>query len=237
VDHSRDRSRLCSFPSVARSQRLLSDSEVPVFEVRIHGRGGQGVVTAAEMLSIAGFIEGLWAQAFPSFGSERMGAPVVAFCRLDEGEIRSREPISEPDALIIQDPTLLHQVRVFDGLKPNGFVLINSKRSLGELGIEEFLSKLPASNVVAIPATELAMKHVGRPLPNAVLLAGFCAVTRRIRLESVEAAITQKFPAAVAQRNIAAAREAYALVAGLAGAAQGTPQGSGGSAGRKPQPC
>ncbi|MBL9119074.1 MAG: 2-oxoacid:acceptor oxidoreductase family protein [Phycisphaerae bacterium] len=194
-----------------------------MFEVRIHGRGGQGVVTAAEMLSIAGFTEGLWAQAFPSFGSERMGAPVTAFCRLDEREIRSREPVNTPDALIIQDPTLLHQVKVFDGLAKNGYVLINSKRSLAELGIAEFLAGLPAANVMAIPATELAIKHVGRPLPNAVLLAGFCAVTGRIRLASVEAAIRKKFPTAVAERNIAAAREAFAMVSEARGG-QGTQQ-------------
>ncbi|PIX74739.1 MAG: 2-oxoacid:acceptor oxidoreductase, partial [Rhodocyclales bacterium CG_4_10_14_3_um_filter_68_10] len=83
-----------------------------MFQVRIHGRGGQGVVTGAEMLSVAAFLEGEYAQAFPSFGSERTGAPVVAFCRIDRKEIRLREPIIEPDALIIQDPTLLHQVDV-----------------------------------------------------------------------------------------------------------------------------
>ena len=88
-----------------------------MFQVRIHGRGGQGVVTAAEMLSIAAFEEGRHAQAFPSFGSERTGAPVVAFCRIADKEIRLREPIMEPDALIIQDPTLLYQVDVFSGLK------------------------------------------------------------------------------------------------------------------------
>ncbi len=87
-----------------------------MFQIRIHGRGGQGVVTAAEMLSVAAFLEGRHAQAFPSFGSERTGAPVVAYCRLDDREIRLREPINEPDAIIIQDPTLLHQVDVFEGL-------------------------------------------------------------------------------------------------------------------------
>ena len=97
-----------------------------MFQVRFHGRGGQGVVTAAEMLSIAAFEEGRHAQAFPSFGSERMGAPVVAFCRIADKEIRLREPIMEPDALIIQDPTLLHQVDVFSGLKKGGYILILS---------------------------------------------------------------------------------------------------------------
>src|SRR5690348_1607965 len=97
-----------------------------MFQVRIHGRGGQGVVTAAELLSVAAFSEGRHAQAFPTFGSERTGAPVVAFCRIDDREIRLREPISEPDALIVQDPTLLHQVDLFAGLDPTGYLLINT---------------------------------------------------------------------------------------------------------------
>ena len=91
-----------------------------MFQIRIHGRGGQGVVTAAEMMSIAAFQKGHHAQAFPSFGSERTGAPVVAYCRVDDKEIRLREPILEPDAVIIQDPTLLFSVDVFQGLKKTG---------------------------------------------------------------------------------------------------------------------
>ena len=87
-----------------------------MFQVRIHGRGGQGVVTAAELLSMAAFAEGRHAQAFPSFGSERMGAPVVSFCRIDDRPIRTREPVMAPDALVIQDVTLIHQVDLFAGL-------------------------------------------------------------------------------------------------------------------------
>ena len=101
-----------------------------MFQIRIHGRGGQGVVTAAEMLSIAAFLEGKDAQAFPSFGSERMGAPVVAFCRISEKEIRSREPILNPDAVIIQDKTVIESARAFDGIVDNGFVLINSPEDI-----------------------------------------------------------------------------------------------------------
>lgn len=182
-----------------------------MFEVRIHGRGGQGVVTAAELLSVAGFIEGLWAQAIPSFGSERMGAPVVSFCRLNDREIRAREPITTPDAVVIQDPTLLHQVRVFEGLSPTGYVLINSTRSPDQLGIEEFLRSLPPGHARTLAATDLALRHVGRPVPNAVLLAGLCAITGALRLDSVEAAIRQKFRGDVGERNVAAAREAYSL--------------------------
>lgn len=123
-----------------------------MFEVRLHGRGGQGVVTAAEMLSVAGFAEGHWTQAIPSFGSERMGAPVVAFCRLHDREVRAREPITNPDALVILDPTLLHQVKVFEGLSPSGYVLINSTRTPDELGIAEGLATLPAGRVATTPA-------------------------------------------------------------------------------------
>ena len=115
-----------------------------MFQVRIHGRGGQGVVSGAELLSVAAFLEGRYAQAFPSFGSERMGAPVMAFCRIDDREIRLREPVLEPDALIIQDATLLHQVDLFTGLRPDGYILLNSTRSFDELGLSEFASAVPA---------------------------------------------------------------------------------------------
>jgi pyruvate ferredoxin oxidoreductase gamma subunit len=184
-----------------------------LFQVRIHGRGGQGVVSAAEMLSIAAFAEGRHAQAFPSFGSERMGAPVMAFCRIDTREIRLREPVVRPDALIIQDPTLLHQVDLFSGLAPAGFVLINSTRGFEELGIGEVVERLPAGHVKSVPATDLAIAHVGRPVPNAALLGGFAAVTGVIGIESVLAAIRGKFPGRVGEGNAAAARAAYDAVA------------------------
>ncbi len=184
-----------------------------MFEVRFHGRGGQGVVTAAELLSIAGFVEGYWAQAIPSFGSERMGAPVVAFCRLHDREIRAREPITNPDAVIIQDPTLLLQVKVLEGLSPKGFVLINSTRTPDRLGIDDVLRVLPAGHARTLPATDLALRHIGRPVPNAALLAGLCAMTGLLRLDSVLSAIRQRFKGDMGERNVAAAREAFALCA------------------------
>ena len=180
-----------------------------MFEIRLHGRGGQGVVTAAELLSVAAFDEGKYAQAFPSFGSERMGAPVVSFCRIDDQAIRLREPILEPDALIIQDPTLLHSIDLFAGLKPDGYVLINSTRTFEELGIAELAARYPAHHVCDVGATEIAMKHVGRPLPNAALLGGFAAITKLLALDAVTKAIGEKFPGPVGEANIAAAREAY----------------------------
>ena len=183
-----------------------------MFEIRIHGRGGQGVVTAAEMLSIAAFEENHHAQAFPSFGSERTGAPVVAYCRIDEKEIRLREPIMRPDALIVQDPTLLRQIDVFAGLKDNGFVLINTKNSFAELGLSELAARWPVDRLCALPATDLALKHVGRPVPNVPLLAGFAALSGSIKLESVCLAINARFSGKVAQGNVAAATEAYETV-------------------------
>ncbi len=180
-----------------------------MFEIRIHGRGGQGVVTGAELLSVAAFDEGKHAQAFPSFGSERMGAPVVSFCRVDDQEIRLREPILEPDALIIQDPTLLHSIDLFSGLNPEGYILINSTRSFEELGIADLAKRFPPHHVCDVGATELAVKHVGRPLPNAALLGGFAAITKVISFDSVADAIRERFPGPVGDANVAAAREAY----------------------------
>jgi pyruvate ferredoxin oxidoreductase gamma subunit len=183
-----------------------------MFQIRIHGRGGQGVVTAAEILSMAAFKDGKYAQAFPSFGSERMGAPVMAFCRIDDKEIRLREPVMEPDVLIIQDPTLLHQVELFAGLKPSGYVLINSTQTLDRLGIGEFLSALPEGHVWTVPASDIAMKYVGRPLPNAALIGGFAAMTGQLKLASVQAAIHEKFLGCISELNAAAAAEAYAFI-------------------------
>jgi len=184
-----------------------------VFEVRIHGRGGQGVVTAAEMLSVAAFDEGKEALAFPTFGSERTGAPVTAFCRIAERPIRSREPIVEPDALIVQDPTLLHQVDVFGGVGPDAYVLINTGRGLDELGLEGYVAgRFRPERVVTVPATDLAREHLGRPLPNAALLGAFAALTGVVSVESVAAAIRERFSGATAEGNVAAALAAAGAV-------------------------
>lgn len=183
-----------------------------MFQVRIHGRGGQGVVTAAELLSVAAFVEGHHAQAFPTFGSERTGAPVVSFCRIADEPIRVREPIAEPDALIVQDPTLLHQVDLFAGLGPDGYILINSLRSFEELGIGELLGRFRRERLLTVPATDLAREHLGRPLPNAALLGGFSALTGRVSIESVARAIREHFPGRVGEGNVAAAEAAFGYV-------------------------
>ncbi|MDR1267093.1 MAG: 2-oxoacid:acceptor oxidoreductase family protein [Holosporales bacterium] len=185
-----------------------------MFQIRVHGRGGQGVVTAADLLATAAFLEGKHAQAFPSFGSERMGAPVVAFCRIASSEIRLREPILEPDALIIQDATLFSSVAVFDGLSSCGYVLINSKRSPKEMGIGPSLEAFPSDHVLHLDAADIARQHIGRPIPNAVLLGAFAAQTGLLALESVKAAISEKFPGTMGEKNNAAAAFAYEQVRG-----------------------
>lgn len=178
-----------------------------MFQIRIHGRGGQGVVTAAEMLSIAAFFEKKYAQAFPSFGSERMGAPVVSFCRISDKEIRLREPIDDPDVVIVQDATLIGTVNVFNGLKKGGCAILNSSKKASEIpGVPEGIK------LITVPASEIAIQHVGRPIPNAVLLGSFAAISDTILIDSVYEAIKQKFKGEICDKNISAAKAAYESV-------------------------
>ena len=171
-----------------------------MFQIRFHGRGGQGVVTAAELLAVAAFHDGRHAQAFPVFGSERTGAPVMAFCRVDDHSIRTREPVMRPDALVIQDATLLHAVDVFAGFA-DGPVLVNTSRDL----------KVPG-RLIKVGATELAREHLGRPMPGAPMLGALVAATGAASLDALELAIRERFGGTVADGNVAAARAAYDAV-------------------------
>ena len=183
-------------------------------DVRIHGRGGQGVVTAAELLSLAAFDQGLHAQALPSFGSERTGAPVVAFCRIDERPIRSHDPVDHPDLVVLQDPTLLHTGDVLVGLADDGVVVVNSSRTPAELA-GAGLDLQSGQRVVTVPATELSRELLGRPLPNTALLGAVAAVTGVVSLEAVRGAIRQRFasrPGSVIAANIRLAEDAHAVV-------------------------
>jgi pyruvate ferredoxin oxidoreductase gamma subunit len=169
-------------------------------------------VTAAELLSVAAFLEDKHSQAFPMFGSERTGAPVVAFCRFALEPIRLREPIVEPDALIVQDPTLLHQVDLFGGVGPDAFVLVNTSRNADELGLGDFLQRYRPERVSTVPATELAREHLGRPLPNAALLGAFAALTGELGIAAIVDAIRDRFPGRLGEGNAAAAQAAHDLV-------------------------
>lgn len=198
--------------------------------VRFHGRGGQGVVTAAELLSVAAFIEGHHAQAFPSFGSERAGAPVVAFCRISDRPIRTRAPIVAPDVVIVQDLTLVHQLDLCSGLPDDGYLLVNSgraptgERPLGHVpALADVAARLRPDRVAAVGATDLAQQHIGRPVPNAVLLGALAALTGIVGIDAVAAAIAERFEGAVAGGNQAAARAAYDAVAPAAPATAARP--------------
>lgn len=193
-----------------------------LYQVRLHGRGGQGVVTAAELIASAAIADGKYAQAFPSFGSERTGAPVAAYCRIDDKPIRSREPVSDPDAVLVLDATLSRLGFVFDGLKPGGTVFINAAivdavtdGTVLDNGAAPTAAvrapMLSAVRVRTLPATEIARERIGRPLPNAAMVGAFAA-TGVVSLASVRDAIAARFHGRVADANREAAADAHAFV-------------------------
>jgi pyruvate ferredoxin oxidoreductase gamma subunit len=177
-----------------------------MIEIRIHGRGGQGNVAAAELLSIAAFKDGKFSQAFPSFGAERVGAPVMAFVRIDDKKIRTREDVQNPDYLIVQDSNLIGSVPVLDGLKPDGLILINSEKKPEELQLKT------TAKVETIPATEIALEIIGRPIPNAIMIGAFCTITGLVSLGAVQEAIMGKFPGRVGENNVAALERAHEIM-------------------------
>ena len=182
---------------------------VLVYQVRFHGRGGQGVVTAAELLSVDAFLEGKFAQAFPSFGPERTGAPVTAFCRIDDRVIRTHEPIAHPNVVVVvHDASLLWSVAVLEGLAPDGWVLVNTRMTPEALG-------LPASRTRVVAASEIARRELGKPFPNAALLGAFSALTHEVGIEAIVDAIEARFKGAARAGNVAAARAAHAEIADI----------------------
>lgn len=177
-----------------------------MIEIRIHGRGGQGNVAAAELLSIAAFKDGKFSQAFPSFGAERVGAPVMAFVRIDDKKIRTREDVQNPDYLIVQDYNLIGSVPVLDGLKPDGLILVNTEKKPEELQLKT------TAKVETIPATEIALEIIGRPIPNAIMIGAFCTITGLVSIDAVQEAIMGKFPGRVGENNVAALERAREIM-------------------------
>jgi pyruvate ferredoxin oxidoreductase gamma subunit len=176
-----------------------------MIEIRIHGRGGQGSVTAAELLAVAAFDDGREAQAFPAFGVERRGAPVLAFCRIDSEPIRTRSQIYEPDYVIVQDPTLMDTVDVLAGVKPDGTVLINTEHAAAELKLDT------TARVVTFPATQIALETLGRPIMNTAIMGAFSGISGAISFEAIERSIRHRFPGELGDKNVQAARKAYEL--------------------------
>ncbi|MHB8781204.1 MAG: pyruvate ferredoxin oxidoreductase subunit gamma [Candidatus Geothermincolia bacterium] len=171
-------------------------------EIRIHGRGGMGNVTAAEILAQAAFADGKYAQAFPMFGAEREGAPVTAFVRVSDRPIRMRQQIYEPDYLVIQDAGLMYMEGVLEGLKRDGMVIVNSTR-----GGEEIARELGIPANIAIrttPALRIAMDIIGKPFFNVVMVGAFACASELMAIESVAAAIRDRYPGELGEKEVEA---------------------------------
>jgi len=178
-------------------------------ELRIHGRGGQGSVTAAELIAVAAFEGGMHAQAFPAFGVERRGAPVQAFVRFDNKKIRLRSQVYEPDYIIVQDSTLIKDVNVFQGVKEGGIAIINTEKAIGY--------PVPKGvKVITIDATSIALRQIGLPITNTALMGAFAAASGEIGFAALKDAVKRRFKGDLATKNIAAAKAAYDSVKGAA---------------------
>ncbi|MCL1897678.1 MAG: 2-oxoacid:acceptor oxidoreductase family protein [Micrococcales bacterium] len=183
-----------------------------MFQTVIHGRGGQGVVTASELLARAAFRGGAQVQAIPSFGSERMGAPVVAYTRFSDEPILTREPISRPDAVIVQDPTLLTVMNPFEGLVRGGMAVVNTRLSPDQVRALNPAAPKTSGLLSTVPADDIVREYLGRPIPSAALLGAFAALTGQVSLDSVVESIGHQFKGKVASGNIASAQVAYQWV-------------------------
>jgi pyruvate ferredoxin oxidoreductase gamma subunit len=175
-----------------------------MIEIRFHGRGGQGSVTSAELLAIAAIGEGKYAQAFPSFGPERRGAPVVAFCRISDQPIRIRANVYEPDIVLVLDSTLLKIVNVAAGMKPNGILVTTSKESP-----EKVRELLKIKNRLAVvDAMKIAMEVLGVPITNTAMLGSLVKASELIKKESFILPLKERF-GRIAEKNISAFERAY----------------------------
>lgn len=175
-------------------------------EIRIHARAGQGAITTASILGYAYFLKGMYPYAFPSFGAARMGAPMNAFVRVDSRPVRLRSQIYEPDYVLIMDPTLMRGFNCFSGLKDDGVAIINDKDtgSLPKVGVKQ--------KAFAVPANEIAMKTIGRPLGNTALIGAFCAATGELALDELLQAIKKRFSGKAMEGNIESARQGFAFI-------------------------
>lgn len=176
-----------------------------LIEIRWHGRGGQGAVTSAELLARAAIDEGRYAQAFPAFGPERRGAPVLAFDRISENEpIRVRAEVDKPDVVIVLDPTLLRVVNVTSGLKENGVLIINTKKSLDEIG-DEFTN---GWKLAVINANKIAREVLGVNIVNTTVLGALLRATDVVKMDSLLEPLNDRF-GRLAERNVNAMKRAY----------------------------
>lgn len=175
-------------------------------QIRIHGRGGQGSVTMAYMLSEAAFETGKYGQGFPSYGVERLGAPIQAYVRIDDTKINDRSQIYEPDYVIVQDATLIDLVDVTEGLKEDGTILVNTSENPDDLNLET------NCNVETVDATEIALDILGKPIMNTALLGAFAKITGLVEKECVADTIRGTFDDEIAEKNVKAMKKAYDVI-------------------------
>ena len=175
-------------------------------EIRIHGRGGQGGVTAAELLARAAFKEGKWVQAIPFFGAERRGAPVKAFARLSDEPILIRSQVYSPDYVMVLDAGLLDLVDVTEGLKKDGIVIINTRKKPEEIDIKQ--ARLATVDATGI-AIELELLVAGQPVLNTTMLGAFAKATEEVKLESILEIIREEWKGAAGEKNAKGAALAY----------------------------
>jgi len=184
-------------------------------EIRIHGRGGQGVVTAAELIAIAAFKSQKVAQAFPAFGVERTGAPIEAFARIDKEPIRTREQVNNPNILIIQDPTLIGAVDLTRGCDKKTIAIINTGKSKDEMAntpLTKGAGGITPENIYLVDATKIALEELGRNIVNTTILGAFARASGLVSLDALKEAIKEKFAdkgEEVVNKNIRAIERAY----------------------------
>ncbi|MGE4505866.1 MAG: pyruvate ferredoxin oxidoreductase subunit gamma [Desulfovibrionaceae bacterium] len=175
-----------------------------MLEIRMHGRGGQGGVTSAELLARAAIAQGKFAQAFPSFGPERRGAPVMAFVRVDDKKIRVREKVYSPNVVLVLDPTLLDIVNVSEGLQDGGVVVVNTGHSP-----EELKKKYGFPKVCCVDANKVALEELGVPITNTTMLGSLLKATGLLAPADMEEVVMDRFGGKLGPKNQKALSRAY----------------------------
>jgi pyruvate ferredoxin oxidoreductase gamma subunit len=175
-----------------------------MLEFRFHGRGGQGAVTSAEILALAAIADGQFAQAFPSFGPERRGAPVVAFARLDKKQIRNRTAVTAPNIVIVLDPSILRIANTSEGLQDGGFQIVNTKKAAADVKAEYELK----GKIVTVDANRIAAEEIGRVITNTTMLGALIRATSAVPRELIVEALKERF-GRIAAGNIKAFNRAF----------------------------
>lgn len=175
-----------------------------MIEIRFHGRGGQGAVTAAELMAQAAIVEKNYAQGFPNFGPERRGAPVTAFLRISNAPIYSREKIDKPDVVVVLDASLLHLVDVCEGLKPGGTLIVN----IPEKDITQLKDYIDRYRLATVNADRIAIETLGIPITNTAIIGALNRAEALIKIDSLTEPMQRRF-GKLAVKNINAMKRAY----------------------------